>query len=171
MPLFKLNRNLFWLVLAGLLLSAPAKGQEGRDTLAVFFVGNSYVYFNNLPGIIEGISDGLDGPRVITGSHTHPGYTLRRHLEDGHLPGAFGDRVAGGPRWDAVVLQEQSSLATTIDTLTGQLGSPDEFQRAVRDLENVARVGCCSGALHDMGEEEMAESDHRHFGGLPRDRS
>jgi hypothetical protein len=121
----------------GVTAGAPARGQEGRDTLAVFFLGNSYIYFNNLPGIVEGISDSLDGPRLITASHTHGGYTLRRHLDDGHLPGAFGDRGPDSPRWDAVVLQEQSALATTIDTLTGQLGSPEEFQDAVRELETV----------------------------------
>jgi len=148
MASFHRNRSHLLLLVVGLMVGAPVEGQEGRDTLAVFFLGNSYIYFNNLPAILEGISDSLEGPRVITASHTHGGYTLRRHLDDGHLPGAFGDQGPHSPRWDVVVLQEQSSLATTIDTLTGQLGSPDEFQSAVRDLETVVRELGATPALY-----------------------
>jgi hypothetical protein len=71
------------------LVAPPMAEQEARGTLEVFFVGNSYIYFNNLPGVVEGISQELDGPYVITGSHTHGGYTLREHLTDAYLPGAF----------------------------------------------------------------------------------
>jgi hypothetical protein len=142
------NRILRLLLLVGLVAGSPVSGQEGRDTLSVFFLGNSYTYFNNLPGILEGISEGLHGPRVIADSHTHGGYTLRRHLDDGHLPGAFGTRGADGPGWDVVVLQEQSSLATTTDTLTGDLGSPDQFQGAVRDLGTVVRRLGATPALY-----------------------
>jgi hypothetical protein len=142
------NRILRSLLLVGLLAGAPVAGQEGRDTLSVFFLGNSYTYFNNLPGMLEAISEGLDGPRLVTDSHTHGGYTLRRHADDGHLPGAFGDPGATGLQWDVVVLQEQSSLATSTDTLTGDLGSPDQFQGAVRDLESVVRGLGASPALY-----------------------
>ena len=88
------TRRLPSLVVLLLMVSAaPVLGQRGGDTLSVFFLGNSYIYFNDLPDILEGISQGLDGPRVTTASHTHGGFTLRRHLEDGHLPGhhALGD--------------------------------------------------------------------------------
>jgi hypothetical protein len=121
------------LLLAGL-AAAPIAGQEGTDTLGVFFVGNSYIYFNNLPGLVEGISQGLDGPYVSTASHTHGGYTLREHLTDGHLPAAFETEGSDNQAWDAVVLQEQSALATVTDTVTGELGNPDEFQSAARAL-------------------------------------
>ena len=60
----------FRLFLASALAAAPVSGQEARDTLHVFFVGNSYIYFNNLPGVVEGISQALDGPYVNTASHT-----------------------------------------------------------------------------------------------------
>jgi len=134
------TRRLPSLVVLLLMVSAaPVLGQRGGDTLSVFFLGNSYIYFNDLPDILEGISQGLDGPRVTTASHTHGGFTLRRHLEDGHLPGAFGEGGSNAPHWDAVVLQEQSALATTLDTLTGRLGSPEDFQDAVRDLEPIVR--------------------------------
>jgi len=142
------NRILRSLLFVGLLGTAPLAGQEGPDTLSVFFLGNSYTYFNNLPGILEGISEGLDGPRLETDSHTHGGYTLRRHADDGHLPGAFGDPGAAGSQWDVVVLQEQSSLATTTDTLTGELGRPDQFQGAVRDLEALVRGLGATPALY-----------------------
>jgi hypothetical protein len=137
-----------WLFLVPLLAAAPVAGQETRDTLDVFFVGNSYIYFNNLPGLVEGISDMLDGPYVRTASHTHGGYRLGEHLTDGHLPGALGSDGSTNHPWDFVVLQEQSALATVTDTVTGELGSPVEFQRAVRDLASQARDLGATPALY-----------------------
>jgi hypothetical protein len=112
------------LLLMSVLTAAPIAGQEARDTLEVFFVGNSYICFNNLPGLLEGISQELDGPYVSTASHTHGGYTLRKHLTDGHLPGAFETDRSSDRAWDIVVLQEQSALATVTDTVTGETTRP-----------------------------------------------
>ena len=123
-----------------LLLAFPtaAASQAPADTLDVFFVGNSYIYFNNLPGLLEGIAAGLDGPPIRSGSHTIGGSTLRRHLDDGQLPDVLGPR--GGAAWDRVVLQEQSALGTPMaDQATGRLGSPDAFHSALRELAPLIR--------------------------------
>ena len=46
------------------------------------------------------------------------------------------------------MLQEHSPLATTTDTLTGELGRPDPFQGGVRDLESVVRGLGATPALY-----------------------
>jgi hypothetical protein len=126
------NRIHFVAMLA-LLVASPVASQSARDTIDVLFVGNSYIYFNNLPGLVEGISKGLDGPVVRTAAHTHGGATLRQHIASGHLPRVFDERTAQGG-WDRVVLQEQSTLGSTPDPETGTLGSAEGFHAAAREL-------------------------------------
>jgi hypothetical protein len=114
--------------------AAPAACQAPRDTIDVLYVGNSYTYFNNLPGLVEGISQGLEGPIVRGAAHTHGGATLRGHLEDNHLPAILSRGPAAGGGWDWVVLHEQSTLGTRYDPETGELGSPEAFHSAAREL-------------------------------------
>jgi hypothetical protein len=131
-----------------LLVAAPAACQAPRDTIDVLFVGNSYVYFNNLPGLVEGISDGLDGPVVRGTAHTHGGASLRAHLEDGHLPAIVSKGPAGGGAWDWVVLHEQSTLGTRYDADSGELGSPETFATAAREVVKLVRAQGAKPALY-----------------------
>lgn len=110
--------------------------QPPRDTVDVLLVGNSYIYFNNLPELIEGVSQALaDGPVVRVVAHTHGGETLRGHLDDGHVADLLTDA-----RWEWVILQEQSTLGTGyVDADAGTLGSPDDFHAAARELVALAR--------------------------------
>lgn len=124
-----------------LLASSSAGCDMLRDTVDVLYVGNSYIYFNNLPEMVEEISTALEGPIVRGDSHTHGGSTLRGHIEDGHLPGLVSDGPSGRGGWDWVVLQEQSTLgADTYDPETGALGSPDAFHGATRELVAMIRA-------------------------------
>jgi hypothetical protein len=138
--------------LAALIFAAiPVDGQEATDTLGVFFLGNSYVYFNNLPGLVEGLSRGLPGPLVLAAGHTHGGFTLRRHMEDGHFPDALetAESSEGIFEVDVVVLQEQSSLGTPmLDEASGQLGASDDFQESVRDLVPTIRQAGAEALLY-----------------------
>lgn len=120
------------------------------DTLRVLFLGNSYTYYNNLPELVEAMAASLDGPRIRAGAHTHGGITLRGHLADGHLPEILGDGAgADGPRWDRVVLQEQSLLGTEIvDPATGRLGEPLAFQSSARVLAGMARAAGSEPVLY-----------------------
>ena len=98
-----------------LLAIASVACQVPRDTIDILYVGNSYVYFNNLPDLVEGISRGLEGPVLRGTAHTRGGATLRRHLDDGHLPGVLSQGPLDGGGWDWVMLQEQSTLGTGYD--------------------------------------------------------
>jgi len=137
-----------------LLAAASVACQVPRDTIDVLYVGNSYTYFNNLPDLVEGISEGLDGPIVRGVAHTHGGATLRRHLEDGHLPGIFSQGPDDGGEWDWILLQEQSALGTRYAGDSGVLGSPDAFQSATREMVGMIRVEGATPALYMTWAEE-----------------
>ena len=111
------------LAAALVVLAAPSAGcQAPRDTIDVLFVGNSYIYFNDLPAMVEGISSALEGPILHGAAHTHGGFTLRGHLDDGHLSGILsGGPTDGGPSYLAACV--------IYATLTGRsrLGAPREL--------------------------------------------
>jgi hypothetical protein len=122
------------LLLAVVVSPVRAQGVENADvdSRSVLLVGNSYIFFNNLPDMLEGISMGLGGPRLSVESHTHPGYSLQRHLDDGHLDGIFERRSD----WDFVVLQENSRFSAPFHPVTGELGSNEGFKEAVRVFDD-----------------------------------
>jgi hypothetical protein len=115
--------------------AGPAGTQAARDTLDVLFVGNSYVYFNDLPALLDSMSASLDGPLIRTEAHTHGGTTLRRHIESGHVAEMLEDGAPNGMTWDRVILQGQSALGTPLaDAESGTLGDSGDFLAAIREL-------------------------------------
>lgn len=130
------------------IIVAPVACQLPRDTIDVLYVGNSYLYFNNLPGLVEGISSGLSGPIVRGTAHTHGGATLRGHIEDGHLSGIFSQGPRGRGDWDWILLQEQSTLGASYDPGSGELGSPEAFHAATRELVRMIRAEEVRPALY-----------------------
>jgi hypothetical protein len=84
------------------------------------FVGNSFVYFNDLPATFRGLattSEPLRAPPIVE-TVAYGAYTLTAHLADANGTGAnprlatlFGLADASAPAaWDHVVLQEQSQI-------------------------------------------------------------
>jgi hypothetical protein len=131
-----------------LLVAASVACEVPRDTINVLYVGNSYVYFNNLPQIVEEISKGLEGPVVRGAAHTHGGATLRWHLQDGHLPEILSQGPVAGGAWDWVLLQEQSALGSGYDPDSGELGSPEAFYSATRELVGMIRAEAAKPGLY-----------------------
>ena len=139
----------FTAVAAFVMLTVTAAGcQPPRDTVDVLVLGNSYTYFNNLPGMVLAISTALDGPLVRAAGHTHGGKTLRGHLNDEHVPDALSGGPESGGDWDWVLLQEQSTLGTDYDGESGTLGSPDAFHAATRELVQMIRAEGATPALY-----------------------
>lgn len=98
-----IRRSVAALCLAALLLvgALSASGQAPPAKLRVLFIGNSYTYFNDLPGLVERLSAAdrpIEARSVIEG-----GATLEQHWSVGL---ALKRIQQGG--WDFVVLQEQS---------------------------------------------------------------
>lgn len=126
---FRVWRQQLALMLPLALVALPASAQEYRETQHVLFVGNSYIYYNNLPEMVEAISVELSGPQVHAEAHTRGGYTLQAHLDDGNVAKIVKQGNPEGGAWSAVILQEQSSLGTR--GRSGVLSPPDEFFGAV----------------------------------------
>lgn len=83
---------------AFLLFTTQALSQETK----VLFIGNSYTYVNDLPGMFDSISTHLNKP-VITGSKTNGGYTFQNHYNDAQTFNAIHQND-----WNLIVLQAQS---------------------------------------------------------------
>ncbi len=136
------------LLVTGLVVASAPAGLEGRqsppgDTLDVFFLGNSYVYFNNLADQLADMSRALPGPVLRTAHHLHGGFSLVRHLEDGHLPGVLEAIAADGEAWDVVIVQDHSRLGVPYeDESAGTIGDRAPFfEGAAGVAEIVSDIG------------------------------
>ncbi|WP_300485170.1 PKD domain-containing protein [Flavobacterium sp.] len=75
-----------------------------QTTKRVYFVGNSYTYYNNLPELIQKIAQSTND-HLEYDSHTPGGSRFQQHAAN---PTVL-NKIAEG-NWDHVVLQEQSQL-------------------------------------------------------------
>ncbi len=123
------------LSLAVLLTVVSATGQE--RPLRVLFVGNSYTYVNNLPGVLKELAESK-GKKLETGLASFGGATLQAHLQDDQTPGKIRSR-----KWDYVVLQEQSLLGSVL-MVNGRsrVGDPENFHTHARLIdEEIKKAG------------------------------
>src|SRR4051812_21740267 len=81
--------------------------------LHVLFIGNSYTYVNNMPGIVADIASSM-GDTLIWEMEAQGGFTLGAHFVS-PMSTAKAKIAAGG--WDYVVLQEQSQVPALPDAL------------------------------------------------------
>lgn len=88
--------NLLLLVL--LLISTAAQARSRK----VLFIGNSYVYSNDIPNMIKQLAL-ANGDTLIYDQNVPGGYTLQQHSTD-----ATTANKIKAQKWDIVVLQEQS---------------------------------------------------------------
>lgn len=100
-------RNLVFVLAAA--FAADARGQSA----SALFLGNSYTYVNDLPGLVEQLALSL-GDTLTTGMAAVGGYQLGNHVGDAASVAA----IASQP-WDFVVMQEQSQLGALPFDLTG----------------------------------------------------
>lgn len=131
---------MLWLALTALaadpVVPAPIAVDPASTPIDVLFVGNSLSY--GLPGMVQAISVALGGPNVRATGHLHPNFTLRRHLDDGHLPALLSQSEP----WELVVLQEHSTLGVGYADATGTLGAPTTYHRNARELGSlVSKAG------------------------------
>lgn len=114
-------------LVAVVLLIAIATPAGTGTALRVLFIGNSYTFCNNLPGLVEGLGEAA-GARIHTRMVTVAGSTLREHWERGEAVAAIREGT-----WDWVVLQEQSSLGAPlmVDGVP-RIAEERRFRRAAR---------------------------------------
>ena len=139
------HRTLYRLLL-GLLSGSIAFAADGQPAeignhtseIRVLFIGNSFVYFHNMPAVLEAISDRSNGPRVITKMVASGGARLKDNWQ-GEV--ALSAIRKGG--WDYVVLNEQSSLGDVlIVNQQMQIADPAHFwQYANLFDEEIRKIG------------------------------
>jgi hypothetical protein len=88
--------------LLGLFLAVSIAAAQQRDTVNVLFIGNSYTYGNDLPGMFRGLAAAA-GKRVFVDESTIGGFSLEQHFNYKPTVDKILER-----RWNYVVLQEQS---------------------------------------------------------------
>jgi len=76
-----------------------------RDTLKVLFVGNSYIFMNNLPQIVSIISDNCN-TKLITQKSCSGGATVKDHWQGNR--GLRTKELISAGNYDIVVIQGQS---------------------------------------------------------------
>lgn len=91
-------------LLSAILVIISTFHARGQTTRRVLFVGNSYIYTNDLPAIIEEIATNM-GDTLIHDQSTPGGYTFALHLSNATTLSKIEEGI-----WDYVVLQEQSQL-------------------------------------------------------------
>lgn len=94
----------FNIIIFAFLLSIPAA--MAQDTTRVLFLGNSYIFFNELPALLTELSESM-GHVVVTGQNTPGGASLQ-----GHVNNTESQALIQQGDWDYVVLQEQSQKAS-----------------------------------------------------------
>ena len=90
-----------------LLLFALTKvdANSNRDTLRVLFVGNSYIYYNNLPQMVSLLSDSLN-TKLICKKSTFGGATLGDHWNS--RKGLRTREILAKEKFDIVIIQDNS---------------------------------------------------------------
>jgi hypothetical protein len=85
-------------------VASDAAHDAGVAELRVLFIGNSYTYVNDLPGMLSRIAASSGAPpRIAVDSVTVGGGTLEQHLDAGVAPARIDEGI-----WTHVVLQDQS---------------------------------------------------------------
>jgi hypothetical protein len=90
-------------------------GATGGGCLRVLFVGNSYTYVNDLPGMLAVIA-GSAGHLVETRTVARGGATLADAVDRPETADAIATT-----RWDVVVLQEQSEIPAAVGAREAQM--------------------------------------------------
>jgi len=80
------------------------EGQNSRATFHILFVGNSYIYINDLPNTFAALANS-GNHKVETSAVANGGWTLADHLNSIETLDSINSK-----KWDYVVLQEQSEI-------------------------------------------------------------
>lgn len=99
--------------------AAPAHRAVKKGSVSVLFIGNSYTYENDLPGVVEAMTK-AGKPKLKTQSYTAGGASLLELWEEPEHDQARKSVKQGG--FDYVVLQDQSVTPCTSPQWTLKFG-------------------------------------------------
>lgn len=132
-------------LVAGIILPGCASPCSGGPALRVLFIGNSYLFTNNLPALFEKLACS-GGHKVITAMAASGGWTLADHFQSKDTI-----KLIQSQPWDVVVLQEQSEIPSI------EYDRVNWMYPAVRSLVNV---------ISDHGSEPVLFLTWAHRDGL-----
>lgn len=94
-------------------VAADEKEAASPKPVRVLFVGNSQIYFNDLPKMVEALAESApkDRPRITTARAVFGGAKLETHWKRGTDKDSAQAKIAG-EKWDYVILQDYSSVTT-----------------------------------------------------------
>ena len=94
-----------WMLFIVILSSTQLQAAEKRDTIRVLFVGNSYVYYNNLSQLINLLTEGMETQLICTKSTVGAAH-LGEHWRG--LRGLRSKELITQKKYDVVVIQDNS---------------------------------------------------------------
>ncbi|TLF44585.1 SGNH/GDSL hydrolase family protein [Maribacter aurantiacus] len=108
--------------------------QSQKESFNILLIGNSSIYFNNMPKMLEFIAS-ENGFRLKTKLLAYGGYTLQDHLNDGRIV-----QILNSMDWDFVVLNEQSTLGENY-SINGfpRVRESFSFYNSVREFDSLIR--------------------------------
>ena len=124
------NRRALLLIFLSVFATTVSSAQTPQQTLKkllmpdlhVLFIGNSFIYFNNMPRIVESISISVAGPYIKTEMVAIGGARLEDLWKEGSALTAIRKQ-----HWDYVVMNEQSALGGGIVNGQKRIGDPANF--------------------------------------------
>jgi hypothetical protein len=105
--------GLIWLALLPSCGTSTITGGLSGEGRRVLFIGNSYLYMEDITGIVQALADSAKGDRLAVQTIAGPDMALIDHWNGGDARDAIGKRS-----WEWVVLQQgPSSVEVNRDTL------------------------------------------------------
>ena len=132
--------KIFKTIFLSLFVSLQTGVCHAQDSASVLFIGNSYTYVNNMPGILTDLAASL-GDYVEHTSQTPGGMTFA-----GHAGNAATYSAMNNANWDYVVLQAQSQEPSFP---YGQVNT-QTLPYAVQLADSAQAISTCSQALFFM---------------------
>jgi hypothetical protein len=105
------------------------RASENSRPLQVLFIGDSYIYVNNVADMLKGIAAGLGGPAIEPTMAASGGVPLGWHLANGPALMLLAER-----QWDYVVMQEHSLLGGFVIDGEPRIVPPRIFHSSAREL-------------------------------------
>lgn len=115
----------------------------------ILFLGNSYTYVNDLPGVFRDLARSA-GQNVETGMIADGGETLAQHAAS-----SADAQALGGAHWQFVVLQEQSEIPSVDTFRQGQM------YPAARSLVTTIRANGAMPVLLETWAHQGGWPDYR----------
>jgi hypothetical protein len=155
-----MKRILVWflitIVCASTLDARAPSSERSEETLRVLFIGNSFTFMNDLPGLTERLAASAHPPRKLqTELVGEGGATLKRHWATGRALEA----IRRG-NWDYVVLQDQGRLGLMrISDDMPQINDPEMFHAYARQFDaEIRKAGATTLFFLTWAPQDAPES-------------